>query len=312
MTNLEFKTPDWLNDFDFEASHAISEKESIAALANPLAFQFVGLVQNAPGCSTSVVNGLSQQLIHQMQIMPYNVLVNFDELDIEIGAATFCLLQLPAKLALQQAIQARGQRLKINSAYRTIAQQFLLYKWYQNRTCGIPLAAIPGRSIHQSGCAIDIEDWQGWKPFLEQYGWKWYGPQDKPHFDYTGRGIIDIRSTAIKAFQILWNKNNPNDKILEDGIYGPQTEKRLSNSPSDGFEIAPWDENPRILRLTKPMMQGSDVRRLQAMLKETGYEIDVDGFFGEKTEAIVKQFQEENGLTVDGIVGPNTWAKLKN
>jgi peptidoglycan hydrolase-like protein with peptidoglycan-binding domain len=36
----------------------------------------------------------------------------------------------------------------------------------------------------------------------------------------------------------------------------------------------------------------------------------VDGIFGPSTEAAVKNFQHDKGLTVDGIVGPHTWAAL--
>jgi N-acetylmuramoyl-L-alanine amidase len=35
-----------------------------------------------------------------------------------------------------------------------------------------------------------------------------------------------------------------------------------------------------------------------------------DGSFGKLTEKAVRQYQQENGLTVDGIVGPVTWKKL--
>lgn len=35
-----------------------------------------------------------------------------------------------------------------------------------------------------------------------------------------------------------------------------------------------------------------------------------DGWFGEKTELAVKDFQEKHKLYVDGIVGKNTWAKI--
>ena len=38
--------------------------------------------------------------------------------------------------------------------------------------------------------------------------------------------------------------------------------------------------------------------------------IPADGVFGPQTEMAVKKFQQENKLTVDGIVGPNTMRML--
>lgn len=55
---------------------------------------------------------------------------------------------------------------------------------------------------------------------------------------------------------------------------------------------------------------GAAVRRLQKRLSDRHWSIKVDGDFGDKTEAIVRAFQDEKGLTVDGIVGPNTWQAL--
>jgi peptidoglycan hydrolase-like protein with peptidoglycan-binding domain len=58
--------------------------------------------------------------------------------------------------------------------------------------------------------------------------------------------------------------------------------------------------------------QGPDVRRLQrilVMIKLLDFE-QIDGSFGPKTAAAVRSFQEGEGLTVDGIVGPLTWAAL--
>jgi N-acetylmuramoyl-L-alanine amidase len=37
----------------------------------------------------------------------------------------------------------------------------------------------------------------------------------------------------------------------------------------------------------------------------------IDGIFGNKTLDALKQFQKDNDLVVDGIVGPKTWAKIK-
>lgn len=55
---------------------------------------------------------------------------------------------------------------------------------------------------------------------------------------------------------------------------------------------------------------GEDVNLLQTLLNQHGYKLKVDGIFGPKTLAAVKDFQKKNGLKVDGIVGPKTLAKL--
>jgi peptidoglycan hydrolase-like protein with peptidoglycan-binding domain len=65
-------------------------------------------------------------------------------------------------------------------------------------------------------------------------------------------------------------------------------------------------EAPRTLKLTEPMMQGEDVRRVQKALKAAGINIEPDGFFGNDTDKAVRQFQQQKGLTVDGIVGAET------
>ena len=39
----------------------------------------------------------------------------------------------------------------------------------------------------------------------------------------------------MTAFQRLWNRNHPGDKISVDGDYGPQTAARLKAAPAKGF-----------------------------------------------------------------------------
>lgn len=56
---------------------------------------------------------------------------------------------------------------------------------------------------------------------------------------------------------------------------------------------------------------GENVRTLQFLLREDdSLALKADGLFGPLTLADVKAFQQEHGLTVDGIVGPQTWLKL--
>jgi uncharacterized protein (TIGR03382 family) len=120
---------------------------------------------------------------------------------------------------------------------RTVAQQYLLYRWYQAGTCGIPLAATPGNSNHEQGRALDTGSYATWDTILDDYGWDWYGNSDVYHFTYTGPGWVNLQGTDVLAFQRLWNRNHPEDLIDEDGIYGPQTGARLSASPADGFPL---------------------------------------------------------------------------
>ena len=47
------------------------------------------------------------------------------------------------------------------------------------------------------------------------------------------------------------------------------------------------------------------------MLKALNYAIAVDGIFGLKTYAAIRDFQSKNGFTVDGIVGPKTLTALE-
>jgi hypothetical protein len=60
------------------------------------------------------------------------------------------------------------------------------------------------------------------------------------------------------------------------------------------------------------LMRGEHVRYLQEQLTARGFAPGpIDGIFGKKTRDAVLAFQRVNGLLVDGIVGPQTWATLE-
>ena len=56
--------------------------------------------------------------------------------------------------------------------------------------------------------------------------------------------------------------------------------------------------------------QGNFVYLLQFILNEYGYNLTVDGIFGSRTLNAVRDFQRNNSLSVDGLVGTNTWRTL--
>jgi hypothetical protein len=55
---------------------------------------------------------------------------------------------------------------------------------------------------------------------------------------------------------------------------------------------------------------GPEVRAIQLLLNARGYNLNVDGIFGPITQSKVEDFQTDNNLTEDAIVGPETWQKL--
>jgi peptidoglycan hydrolase-like protein with peptidoglycan-binding domain len=91
---------------------------------------------------------------------------------------------------------------------------------------------------------------------------------------------------AVKRYQ--------GDRLLDnDGVIGPNTWARL--------------DPPTV----KQGSNGDAVELAQQLLTDYGYDPGaVDGAFGANTEKAVRQFQTDFGLTVDGIVGPKSWAML--
>lgn len=56
--------------------------------------------------------------------------------------------------------------------------------------------------------------------------------------------------------------------------------------------------------------KGCYVFNLQFILRSKGYNVSLDGVFGNYTLAAVKSFQKSKYILQDGVVGPTTWAKL--
>jgi MYXO-CTERM domain-containing protein len=203
-------------------------------------------------CSTSsaVVQGLSDQILDEIsKCLKPGVLVKVVPEPKIAVPSTHAYLIKPAYDALKKAAASRTDTINVSSMFRTVAQQYFLWR----RSSCYPAVAAPGSSNHETGIAIDVSDPDNsnWRSVLSANGFKWLGSFDRFHFDYVGSGTINLRGQDVLAFQRLWNRNNPGDKIGEDGDWGPQTEARLKKSPATGFPIGA-DCGPPPPPMTKP------------------------------------------------------------
>jgi len=52
----------------------------------------------------------------------------------------------------------------------------------------------------------------------------------------------------------------------------------------------------------------SNVATWQKQMAARGWSITADGMYGPGSESVCRQFQQEKGLSVDGLCGPSTWS----
>ncbi len=207
----------------------VASFSSSFTLASKAQAQTVNDIARRGACSTAGLEGISRQLAQAQGCLIETT--SFEEFaphrNITLTSSrVHAFLQGSARAALW-SVADRGFELRVTSAFRTLADQYVLF---HSGGCG--LAARPGNSNHQSGRAVDISNHSAVRSAMEGAGCVWFGSRDAVHFDCPGS---DRRADAIRTFQMLWNINNPSDRIAEDGLYGPQTESRLSRSPAGGF-----------------------------------------------------------------------------
>jgi murein L,D-transpeptidase YcbB/YkuD len=265
-----------------------------------------GMIQSR-NVDTGRVSGLSRQIIAQMNTIANGILINFESLPgIEgSGASLNLYLQSGAKESLRAALReglAKQPNLKmtINSAYRTVAQQHILYQVFQRDPKLIPLASKPGNSNHENGLAIDVNNYNAWKPYLTAHGWHWLGGNDPVHFSESS-GRDDVNKLGIAAFQALWNQYHPDDSMTVDGNFGAQTAAKMDSAPIGGFGLA------QILHLGDT---GAAISRIQQRLTSLGYTTPINGTFDRQMQAAVIKFQTKQGLGADGAIGPMTLKAL--
>ena len=186
----------------------------------------------------------------------------------------------PAAQSLARFEAAHGV-IRINSAGRTAAeQQGLITRWDRGGASNRPpYLYAPARPAHTSphvaggGLAIDTPDVAHMHRHAGRFGWVQTHPSDPVHWVY----FAERDQTRAPAYP------------LPAGWYfGPQSGPRESVSGFHG--------NREHLRVW------------QQRMADRGWKITVDGLYGDETGDVAEAFQAEKGLTVDRLIGRETWA----
>ena len=102
------------------------------------------------GCSTDVAIGLTLQIANEMDNMGYTF-TTLDTKWIRCDSPCVPMLQTQSANSLRNVAIEKNNFMTLTSAWRSAAQQYLLYKWNNDGICGIGLAAKPGSSNHEGG-----------------------------------------------------------------------------------------------------------------------------------------------------------------
>jgi peptidoglycan hydrolase-like protein with peptidoglycan-binding domain len=131
---------------------------------------------------------------------------------------------------------------------------------------------------------------------------------------------IELNDTGddVKRLQRVFAR----DKVLGpadvDGVFGPQTQQAVKDFQqsegllADGI-VGPvtWSHLTAYREASPPLHDGSHgpvVAMLQGVLKTGfGYSGAIDGIFGPVTADVVRQYQSNSGLLVNGVMDERTW-----
>ena len=137
-----------------------------------------------------------------------------------------------------------------------------------------------------------------------------------------GPAVIDLQSLLNKRF--AGGRGGIIEPLTLDGFYGPKTEAAVKIAQFRYLLLQDGIAGPqtwRSLQADRALIEqlptlargdyGNAVTVLQSTLdpNQVG---TVDGIFGRRTESAVKNFQAGTGLTVDGIVGSQTWKLVES
>lgn len=187
-------------------------------------------------------------------------------------------------------------------------------KWWLKK--GMAMLAVPGTSQHNLGIAVDVASASGAR--LEwmhkncaDFGFSWEVLPSEPwHIRYVeGDNIPE----AVKAYEaangVAPAAPAPTPKPTPAPTAAPAPAP-VAASPAADVDAKRGKANSASNPVLKLGSKGQAVKTLQGLLSKMGFKTSVDGDFGPKTEAAVKEYQKTVGHAPDGVCGPKMWGRI--
>jgi peptidoglycan hydrolase-like protein with peptidoglycan-binding domain len=148
-------------------------------------------------------------------------------------------------------------------------------------------------------------------------GWReWFGNTDLDLQveGYDNRGLYEKSSDSSHRWHIhqscdRCNVNNISVMRANLSVWKGETVAQWrGTSTTDTPAPAPtYPRYPGYVIGYNPSKYDANLVTWQGRMKERGWTLSADGYFGQQTLGVVKGFQRDKGLQVDGLIGERTW-----
>lgn len=135
----------------------------------------------------------------------------------------------------------------------------------------------------------------GFEDHMISWGWQTYAWSG-------GRWVASAQLRQYKNDQRVGGVDCDFDHAMT-ADYGQWMPGRLPAAP----EPPVYPPFPGRIITQPPVMAGEDIRTWQVQMGVRGWTIEADGAFGPASERVLRAFQEEKGMMVDGELGPKSW-----
>ena len=149
----------------------------------------------------------------------------------------------------------------------------------------------------------------GYQPEFEDgiASFSWASSVDEVH-----QVLANDRADQLGAVPFLnsWGRTYPHRTWMPDDVL-----ERLMNEqgevgiPTDRAASSGRVPFPGRLLKHPPITRGTDVHTWQQRMTKRGFALSVDGAYGPESKKRCTEFQQQQGITADGIVGPMTWER---